>query len=89
LESQLFLPEEVWFEKLPNPFDFWRRPLSPASADYSDLGLWMFHAVKLYVGPVLYCSLGTEFIRNVFSFARSILAGIMLAASQQPFIMIL
>ena len=24
LESQIFLPEEVWFEKLPNPFDFWR-----------------------------------------------------------------
>src|SRR5436190_5369689 len=23
-ESQVFLPEEVWFEKLPNPFDFWR-----------------------------------------------------------------
>jgi phage portal protein BeeE len=24
LESQIFLPEEVWFEKLPNPFSFWR-----------------------------------------------------------------
>jgi phage portal protein BeeE len=24
LESQVFLPEEVWFEKLPNPFNFWR-----------------------------------------------------------------
>src|SRR5207244_10966754 len=24
LESQVFLPEEVWFEKLPNPFDTWR-----------------------------------------------------------------
>src|SRR6266850_6931950 len=24
LDSQIFLPEEVWFEKLPNPFDFWR-----------------------------------------------------------------
>src|SRR5207302_6091958 len=24
LPSQVFLPEEVWFEKLPNPFDFWR-----------------------------------------------------------------
>src|SRR5882672_3677852 len=24
IESQVFLPEEVWFEKLPNPFDFWR-----------------------------------------------------------------
>jgi phage portal protein BeeE len=28
LDSQLFLPEEVWFEKLPNPFDFWHG-LSP------------------------------------------------------------
>src|ERR1051325_1112308 len=28
IESQVFLPEEVWFEKLPNPFDFWRG-LSP------------------------------------------------------------
>jgi phage portal protein BeeE len=24
LSSQVFLPEEVWYEKLPNPFDFWR-----------------------------------------------------------------
>ncbi|HWW02091.1 MAG TPA: phage portal protein [Candidatus Acidoferrum sp.] len=24
LDSQVFLPEEIWFEKLPNPFDFWR-----------------------------------------------------------------
>src|SRR5205085_1818059 len=24
LWSQVFLPEEVWFEKLPNPFNFWR-----------------------------------------------------------------
>src|SRR5213595_1988390 len=22
--AQVFLPEEVWFEKLPNPFDPWR-----------------------------------------------------------------
>jgi phage portal protein BeeE len=28
LASQVFLPEEVWFEKLPNPFHFWRG-LSP------------------------------------------------------------
>ena len=28
------VPEEVWFEKLPNPFDFWRgmAPLSAATA---------------------------------------------------------
>jgi phage portal protein BeeE len=33
LESQVFLPEEVWFERLPNPFDFWRGlpPLSAAA----------------------------------------------------------
>ena len=33
LESQVFLPEEVWFEKLPNPFDFWRgmSPLAVAA----------------------------------------------------------
>ena len=31
LASQVFLPEEVWFEKLPNPFDFWRG-LSPLAA---------------------------------------------------------
>ena len=31
LASQVFLPEEVWFEKLPNPFDFWRG-LSPLLA---------------------------------------------------------
>jgi HK97 family phage portal protein len=30
LSSQVFLPEEVWHEKLPNPFDFWRG-LSPLS----------------------------------------------------------
>jgi HK97 family phage portal protein len=24
LAAQVFLPEEVWFEKLPNPFNFWR-----------------------------------------------------------------
>ena len=33
LSSQVFLPEEVWHEKLPNPFDFWRGmpPLAVAS----------------------------------------------------------
>src|SRR5207253_5708984 len=33
VHSQIFLPEEVWFEKLPNPFDFWRGmpPLHAAS----------------------------------------------------------
>jgi HK97 family phage portal protein len=31
LASQVFLPEEVWFEKLPNPYDFWRG-MSPLTA---------------------------------------------------------
>ena len=33
IASQVFLPEEVWFEKLPNPLDFWRglSPLHVAS----------------------------------------------------------
>jgi len=33
LSSQVFLPEEVWHEKLPNPFEFWRgmSPLAVAS----------------------------------------------------------
>lgn len=31
LASQVFLPEEVWFEKLPNPFNFWRG-LAPLTA---------------------------------------------------------
>lgn len=33
LETQIFLPEEVWYEKLPNPLDFWRglAPLQVAS----------------------------------------------------------
>jgi HK97 family phage portal protein len=41
LESQVFLPHEVWFEKLPNPFDFWRglAPLyaatMPAQTDFA------------------------------------------------------
>ncbi len=41
MASQIFLPEEVWFERLPNPFDFWRGmpPLRvaalPARTDHS------------------------------------------------------
>ncbi|HEY5911566.1 MAG TPA: phage portal protein, partial [Verrucomicrobiae bacterium] len=46
LASQVFLPEEVWFERLPNPFDFWRGfpPLQAAEmaarTDYA-AGLFM------------------------------------------------
>ncbi len=41
LAARVFLPEEVWFERLPNPFDFWRglAPLQAADmaakADYA------------------------------------------------------
>ncbi|HSU57227.1 MAG TPA: phage portal protein [Candidatus Dormibacteraeota bacterium] len=33
VESQVFLPEEVWYDRLPNPFDPWRGlpPLLPAN----------------------------------------------------------
>jgi phage portal protein BeeE len=31
LASQVFLPEELWFERLPNPFNFWRG-LAPLQA---------------------------------------------------------
>jgi Phage portal protein len=45
LLSQVFLPEEIWFEKLPNPFDFWRG-LSPlavaATATRSDFAAGSF-----------------------------------------------
>src|SRR5262249_54022028 len=41
MSSQVFLPDELWYERLPNPFDFWRglSPLSvvssAASGDYA------------------------------------------------------
>jgi HK97 family phage portal protein len=41
VQSQVFLPEEVWFERLANPFNFWRgmSPLSvadlPARTDFA------------------------------------------------------
>jgi HK97 family phage portal protein len=45
LSAQVLLPEEVWFEKLPNPFNFWRglAPLAvaamPAKADFTSSAL--------------------------------------------------
>ena len=60
LSSQVFLPEEVWHEKLPNPFDFWRgmSPLAVAATAAST-----DHAASLFmkglmenngeVGPIL------------------------------------
>jgi phage portal protein BeeE len=50
LSSQVFLPEEVWHEKLPNPFDFWRGmpPLAVAStAAITD------HAASLYMKGIM------------------------------------
>jgi HK97 family phage portal protein len=41
IQSQVFLPEEVWFERLPNPSDYWRgmSPLEvaeyPARSDFA------------------------------------------------------
>jgi HK97 family phage portal protein len=50
LASQVFLPEEVWFEKLPNPFDFWRgmSPLVAASTAAST-----DHAAALFMRGVV------------------------------------
>ena len=45
LASQVFLPEEVWHERLPNPFDFWRGlpPLyAAASAAKTDFAAGIF-----------------------------------------------
>jgi len=50
LSSQVFLPEEVWHEKLPNPFDFWRgmSPLAvAATAATTD------HAASLFMKGVM------------------------------------
>ena len=46
LSSQVFLPEEVWHEKLPNPFDFWRgmSPLAVAATAAST-----DHAASLFM----------------------------------------
>jgi hypothetical protein len=46
LESQVFLPEEVWHEKLSNPYNFWRglSPLAPA-----ELAMKTDHAASAYM----------------------------------------
>lgn len=50
LSSQVFLPEEVWHEKLPNPFDFWRgmSPLGVASVAAST-----DHAASLFMKGIM------------------------------------
>jgi HK97 family phage portal protein len=50
LSSQVFLPEEVWHEKLPNPFDFWRgmSPLAVATVAAST-----DHAASLFMKGIM------------------------------------
>src|SRR5512133_3846692 len=50
LSSQVFLPEEVWHEKLPNPFDFWcgMAPLAVASVAAST-----DHAASLFMKGIM------------------------------------
>jgi phage portal protein BeeE len=46
LESQIFLPEEVWHDKLSNPYSFWRG-LSPLVC--ADLAMKTDHAASAYM----------------------------------------
>jgi HK97 family phage portal protein len=50
LSSQVFLPEEVWHEKLANPFDFWRgmSPLTVAATAAST-----DHAASLFMKGIM------------------------------------
>jgi HK97 family phage portal protein len=50
LSSQVFLPEEVWHEKLPNPFDFWRG-MSPLGVAATAAGT--DHAASLFMKGVM------------------------------------
>jgi HK97 family phage portal protein len=50
LVSQVFLPEEVWFEKLPNPFDFWRG-ISPLAVAATSAGT--DYAASLHMKGIL------------------------------------
>jgi HK97 family phage portal protein len=50
LSSQVFLPEEVWHEKLPNPFDFWRG-MSPLAVAATAAGT--DHAASLFMKGIM------------------------------------
>lgn len=50
LSSQVFLPEEVWHEKLPNPFDFWRG-MSPLGVAATAAGT--DHAASLFMKGII------------------------------------
>ena len=50
LSSQVFLPEEVWHEKLPNPFDFWRG-MSPLAVAATAAGT--DYAASLYMKGIM------------------------------------
>jgi phage portal protein BeeE len=50
LESQIFLPEEVWHDKLPDPFSFWRG-LSPLCS--ADLALRTDFAASAFMRGVV------------------------------------
>jgi HK97 family phage portal protein len=50
LSSQVFLPEEVWHEKLPNPFDFWRG-MSPLAVASTAAGT--DHAASLFMKGII------------------------------------
>ena len=46
----MFLPEEVWHEKLPNPFDFWRG-MSPLAVAATAAGT--DHAASLFMKGIM------------------------------------
>ena len=50
LSSQVFLPEEVWHEKLPNPFNFWRG-MSPLAVAATAAGT--DYAASLYMKGIM------------------------------------
>src|SRR6266446_3596212 len=62
LASQVFLPEEVWFEKLPNPFNFWRGLAPLRVAGLADEPLLLWNAAEI-VQPQLSSS-DLQFLEN-------------------------